>query len=92
MLSEQIKELLSLAAPIAIIFGVVIALLELRNQTRLRTIDTVMRIFVTFGTEGFIRRFRRVTTWDFDTFEKFQEKATEEDYESLYVVSVFFEN
>lgn len=92
MLIEQIRDLLTLATPIAVIGGVMVALLQLRNQNRLRQIDTVMRIYLTFGTEWFVRHYRRVTNWEFNTFEKFQEKATEDDYMSLFVVSVFFEN
>lgn len=39
---EVIQKALTIAAPLAIIVGVVIALLQLRNQNRLRQIDTVM--------------------------------------------------
>lgn len=87
-----IQQYLTLAAPIAVIVGVIIALMQLRNQTRLRQVEVVMRLFSSFGQESFLRHFRRVTTWDFNSYEKFKDANKEEDFISLFVVSVFFEN
>jgi len=89
---EVIQHALAIAAPLAIIVGVIIALLQLRGQNRLRQFDTVMRLFLTFGQETFLHHFRRVTTWKYETYEAFQKQATEDDHVSLMVVSVFFEN
>ena len=85
------QQLLAVAAPLAITLGVIIALLNLRNQYRLRQIDTVMRLYSHFGEDTFVRHFNRVTNWDFDTYEAYLEKRTDDDYISLTVVTVFFE-
>jgi hypothetical protein len=88
---EAFQQVLSVAAPLAITLGVVVALLNLRNQYRLRQIDTVMRLYSHFGEDTFVRHFIRVTNWDYDTYEAYLERRTEEDYISLTVVTVFFE-
>jgi len=88
---ETFQQVLGVAAPIAITVGVIVALLNLRNQYRLRQIDTVMRLYSHFGDEPFVRHFNRVTNWDYDTYESYLEKRTEDDYISLTVVTVFFE-
>jgi len=92
MTLDTFHQVLGIAAPIVAIVGVVIALVQLHNQSRLRQFDTVMRLFTAFGEEEFIRHYRRVTTWKYDTYEVFKGSATEEDSISLMIVSVFYEN
>ena len=92
MFLEAIHQVFAAAAPLAVTIGVIIALLQLRNQNRLRQFDTVMRLFTSFGQESFLHHYRRVTTWEYDTYEDFKKKATEDDHVSLMVVSVFYEN
>ena len=92
VLLETLTQILAVAAPLAITVGVIIALLQLRNQTRLRQIDTVMRLFSSFGEEAFMRHFRRVTTWKYKTYEAYRKKGSDDDYVSLLVVSSHFEN
>ena len=92
MLLNTIRDILTVAAPLAITLGVFIAIFQLRNQSRLRQIDTVMRLFSSFGQETFLGHYLRVTTWNFDSYKTFQEKATEEDRISLMVVTSFFES
>ena len=89
---DALQQILAIAAPIAVTLGVIIALLQLRNQNRLRQIDTVMRLYSSFGQESFLRHFERVTTWGYDTFEAYRENSTSDDQISLMVVGVFFEN
>ena len=89
---ETIHQILDIAAPIVAIVGVSIALVQLRGQNRLRQMDTVMRLFSSFGQESFIHHYGRVMNWKYDTYESFKKKATEDDNVSLMVVSVFFEN
>ena len=91
MLLNTIRDILTVAAPLAITLGVFIAIFQLQNQSRLRQIDTVMRLFSTFGQESTLRHYRRVTTWAFDSYKAFQENATEEDHISLMLVMIFFE-
>jgi len=88
---NDLKELLAIVTPLAVAVGVVIALRQLRNQYRLRQIDTVMRLYSHFGDDSFVRHFNRLTNWDYQTYEAYLEKRTEDDYISLTVVTVFFE-
>ncbi len=74
-----------------VIIGVIIALLQLRHAYRLRQADTVIRLYSSFGEETFVRHFRRVTSWDYKTYEAFLEKSTEDDDISLTIVSTLFE-
>ncbi len=92
MLFDTIHRILSKAAPLVAIFGVVIALIQLRGQNRLRQMDTVMRMYSTFGHDSFLHHHHRVMNWKHDTYEAFKKKGTEEDNVSLMAVSVFFEN
>ena len=89
---DLIQQALAIAAPTAVIAGVMVALFQLRNQNRLRQFDTVMRLFSTFGQPSFLPHYRRVTTWKYDTYEAFKKSASEDDHLSLMVVSVFYEN
>src|SRR3990167_8036710 len=89
---ETFHQILDIAAPVVAIVGVIIALVQLHNQSRLRQMDTVMRMFSSFGSETFLHHFERVMNWEYDSYESFKKKATEDDNVSLMVVSVFFEN
>jgi hypothetical protein len=92
MLLDTLQQTLTIVAPLAVTLGVVIGLQQLRNQNRLRQIDTVMRLYSAFGQEAFLRHFRRVTTWDYGSYEAFRKRKGDDDYVSLLVVSVLFEN
>jgi hypothetical protein len=89
---ETIQRLLSTAASVALITGVVIAILQLRAQTRIRQEEIAMRLYASFGEEGFIRHFQRVARWEFTTYDDYRARGTADDHTSLMVVSVFFES
>ena len=89
---DTIQRILSIAAPLAVIIGVIIALIQLRNQQRLRQLDIVMRLYSSFGEEAFVRHYHRVTSWKYRTYAAYRKKNSLDDYVSLLVVSVFFEN
>jgi hypothetical protein len=88
---DDLRQFLGIVSSLAVAVGVIVALLQLRNQHRLRQIDTVMRLYSSFGQDPFVRHFRRVTNWNFETYEAYLENGAEEDYVSLTVVTVFFE-
>lgn len=92
MIYEVLQQILDILTPIVAIVGVVLALLEFHNQSRLRQFDTVMRLFTAFGEETFQEHYRRVTTWEFDNYETFKKTAAEKDHVSLMIVSIFYEN
>jgi hypothetical protein len=89
---DTVQRVLSIAAPLALTIGVIIALLQFRHQRHLRELEIVMRLYATFGEEQFLRHYRRVAGWRYETFAAYREKDDPEDYISLMVVSVFFEN
>jgi hypothetical protein len=89
---STLKDILAVLAPIAVIVGVIIALIQLRNQSRLRQFDTVMHVYSTFGDEAFQRHFQRVLSWQYTTSQQFEKEAKPEDLVSMWVVAVLFEN
>ena len=92
MLIETIQRVLAIVASLSVTLGVIVALQQLRNQNRLRQIDTVMRLYSTFGQESFLRHFNRVLSWNYRTYEAFHKRRNRDDQVSLQVVEVFFEN
>lgn len=92
MLMELIQRVLAIAAPAAVTIGVIIALLQLRNQNRLRQLEIVMRLYSTFGQETFTRHDNRAASWDYASYEESRERGSPEDAPALFVVGVFFEN
>jgi hypothetical protein len=90
--TATIQQVLSIAAPVAIILGVIIALVQLRTQGRVRQVEIAMRLYSSFGEENFVRHFHRVSSWDYQTFAGWSERHDQDDYTSLMVVSVFFES
>jgi len=92
MLEATIQRVLAIAAPLAVTLGVIIAILQLRNQTRLRQLEIVMRLYSSFGQEDFVRHYNRLSSWKFKTYAQYRKKATREDAAALFVVGVFFEN
>src|SRR4030067_1499034 len=92
MIVDTSQRILSIAAPLAVLIVVLIALLQLRNQHRLRQLEIVMRLYASFGQEGFIRHYRRVAGWKYKTYAAFRKRNNPDDYVSLLVVGVFFEN
>jgi hypothetical protein len=88
---QGIKDVLSVASPIAIIIGIIIAVVQLQSQARLRQFDTVMRVFATFGEDAFQHHFQRVANWKFKSYKEFVAKSTKQDLVSWWVVGVLFE-
>jgi hypothetical protein len=89
---DSIQKVLSIASSCALIGGVIIALVQLGAQQRVKQMDVVMRLYQSFGEEGFVRHFSRVSSWKYKTYSEFKEQSTPDDFVSLMVVSVFFEN
>lgn len=92
MFFDVVHKILDIAAPLVAIIGIVIALLQLRDQNHIRQMEIAMRMYSTFGHGDFLCHHQHVMNWKHDTYEAFKKKATEEDNVSLMVVSVFFEN
>jgi hypothetical protein len=89
---ETIQRILSMVASVALITGVVIAVLQLRAQTRIRQEEIAMRLYASFGEEAFVRHYQRVARWDYATYDEYRARSTVDDTTSLMVVSVFFES
>ena len=89
---DTLLRILSAAASLALISGVVIAILQLRHQRRMRQEEIAMRLYATFGEESFVRHFQRVTRMDYATYADYRARSSAEDTTSIMVVSVFFES
>lgn len=92
MVLDAIQQVLTVGASLAVIIGVIVALMQLRDQARLRQLEIVMRLYASFGEEGFTRHYQRVANWKYKTYAAFRKRATREDQVSLVVVGAFFEN
>ena len=92
MALDTIQRILAIAAPLAVTIGVIIALLQLRNQTRLRQLEIVMRLYSTFGQDSFARHYNRIAAWDYQTYKEYRDRGNTDDATSLFVVGTFFEN
>ena len=92
MLFDSIHKILDIATPLVAIIGIVIALVQLRDQNRIRQMEIAMQMYSTFGHGEFMQHHQHVRNWKYDTYESFKKKASQEDNVSLMVVSVFFEN
>ena len=92
MLITAVQQILSIAAALAITLGVIVALLQLRSQRRVQQFETVSRIYSDFGQAEFLTHFQRVRTWKYRSYAAFRKRNSEDDYISLQVVGVLFEN
>jgi hypothetical protein len=92
MLLTIVQQALSMVAAAAVTIGVIVAILQLRNQNRLRQLEIVMRLYSSFGQESFLSHYHRVTSWKYGSYKAFRKRNSDKDYISLLVVSVFFEN
>ncbi|HEX3928418.1 MAG TPA: hypothetical protein VHW65_10505 [Gemmatimonadales bacterium] len=92
LLPDTMEHVLAIAASVSVIIGVIVALLQLRSQGSVRQAELAIKLYSSFGEEGFVRHFNRVLHWQYPTYEAYRDKHEPEDYTSLMVVSVFFEN
>lgn len=91
MTLSEARDLLSLAAPIALILGVAVALFQLRDLRRMRQMEVVIRLFDRFEEESFQNHFQRLLRWTYRDFADFERRAKQEDRTTLNTVGVFFE-
>lgn len=64
----DIPSITGIVAAVGVIVGVVFAVLELRNITRTRQTDLVVRLYSTFGTEDFQEAYEKITTMEVKDF------------------------
>jgi hypothetical protein len=91
MTLPEVRDLLLLAGPIALILGVAIAVFQLHDIRRMRQMEVVIRLFDRFDDESFQRHFQRLLRWTYRDFADFERRAKEEDRITLNTVGVFFE-
>lgn len=84
-------QILSALTSIALILGVVIALLQLRGLRTQRHLEQVLRAYMPFLEENLTRAYWRVHNWSYTAFEDFEKNATLDDWTDLDQVTTFFE-
>ena len=84
-------QVLSAATSVALIIGVVIAVLQLRGLRAQRHLEQVLRAYMPFLEENLTRAYWHVHTWDYRTWEDFQARATLDDWTDMDQVTTFFE-
>lgn len=87
----DVRDLLSVVASLAVGFGVIVALIQLRALRRQRQEETVIQLMSHFGDEQFLDAFWRVQAWDFSDVEDFEARGSQADRVAWYEVGAFFE-
>ncbi len=87
----SVTDYAALISAIAVLLGVIVALLQLRNLLQIRQMDLVFRFYSAFGEFSFQKEYQRVVKWKFGTFEEFDKNATPDDVAAFNAVVIFFE-
>ena len=88
---QELRDVLSVIGSVAVIGGVLIALLQLRGLRTQRQVEHVMRGYMPFLEENLTRAYWRVHNWDYASFEDFRAGVTLDDWTDLDQVTTFFE-
>ncbi len=87
----DIRDVLGALSSLALIVGVVIAVLQLRGLRAQRHLEQVLRAYQPFLEENLTRAYWRVHHWDHRAYDDFAARATIEDWTDLDQVVTFFE-
>jgi hypothetical protein len=90
----DITEVSAMIAAAGVLVGVAYYILDMRNQTKQRQTDTVMRLYAIFGSTEFQKAFQRMMNLEFRDYPDFLKQYAINDPEVLaasYTVGIFFE-
>jgi hypothetical protein len=88
---QELREVLGAIGSVAVMAGVVVAILQLRGLRAQRQTEQVMRAYMPFLEENLTRAYWNVHHWDFASYDDFQREATLDDWTDLDQVTTFFE-
>jgi hypothetical protein len=88
---QELREVLGAIGSVAVMIGVVVAILQLRGLRAQRQTEQVMRAYMPFLEENLTRAYWNVHHWDFASYDDFQRQATLDDWTDLDQVTTFFE-
>jgi hypothetical protein len=87
----DVAQFLSSLGGIALIVGIGVGLFQLRDLSRQRQEEMVVRAYTPWFDAALTLGYWRVHRWNFDSFEAFDAAATLEDRTSFDQVATFFE-
>jgi hypothetical protein len=90
----DITEISAIVAAAGVLVGVAYYILDMRNQTKQRQTDMVMRLYATFGSTEFQTVYQRIMNLEFEDYADFLKRYATSDPEVLaasYSVGIFFE-
>ena len=87
----DLRETLTTLGSIAVLVGVGVAIMQLRNLRAQRQVEAVLRAYMPFLEENLTRAYWRVHNWKYASFDQFQSEATLDDWTDLDQVTTFFE-
>jgi len=89
----DVYEISAVVAAVGVLIGVVYYILDMRNQTRQRQTDMVMRLYTTFGSAEFQRAYQKVRSLEFKDYSDYTKKYGQDLQvrEEMYTVTIFFE-
>ena len=88
---QDLRDVLGIISSLAVVIGVIIAILQLRGLRMQRQGEAVMRGYMPFLEENLTRAYWRVHNWDFSSFEDFHARASLDDWTDLDQITTFFE-
>ena len=77
-----------MVAAAGVTIGAVYYILQIRNQTKVRQTDLVMRLYSTFGSKEFQGSWKRIESSEFRNYDEYVKKYGTEDYVQC---AVFYE-
>ena len=88
---EELREVLGTLGSVALIVGVCVGVLQLRNLRASRHEEMVLRAYAPFLEENLTRAYWRVHNWEYRSYDDFQRQASLDDWTDLDQVTTFFE-
>lgn len=87
----DLREILGALSSVALIVGVIIAVMQLRGLRAERHLEQVLRAYMPFLEENLTRVYWHVHNRDYATWADFQSRATLDDWTDMDQVTTFFE-
>ncbi len=84
----DITEISAMVAAAGVLVGVAYYILDIRQQTKIRQTDLVMRLYSTFGSKEFQSSWKRIESSEFKSYDEYVKKYGTEDY---VLCAVFYE-
>jgi len=87
---NDVVDVLTALGGLALILGVAVGLLQLRGLGRQRQEELVIRLYSPFLDPAFAAGYTRVLSFDFTSYDDFEDRSAPEDLAAVYQVNQLF--